>query len=90
MIEHIYPLIIGPVAAVLVETAKRVPIIPFSGQQRAAVVAALLVASLAIRAALAWVQGDLTRLDWATELRIVLDAATGVFVAAGGYSLLKR
>lgn len=89
MIEAIYPLVMGPVVAGLVETAKRVPVIPFEGRGRAGIIAALVVVSLVVRVGLAWATGHLATFDWTTELRIAADAVMAALVAAGGYSLVK-
>lgn len=89
-LETLYPLILGPLVAGLVETAKRVPVIPFGGRGRAGIVAALVVASLALRVALAWATGQLATFDWHTELRLALEAIVAALVAAGGYSLLRK
>lgn len=89
-LELALPLIIGPAVSLVVEAAKRAPAVPFSGKSRAGVALALLVVSLGARAGLAWVNGDLGSLDWATELRILLEGVSAALVAAGGYSLVKR
>lgn len=89
LIAHVFPLAMGPVVALLVETAKRVPVIPV-GPHRASIIAALIVASLAVRLALAWATGQLETFAWEAELRIAIDAIMAAVVAAGGYSLLKK
>lgn len=90
LVQHAWPLLMGPLVAGLVETAKRVPVVPFDGGSRAAIVAALVLVSLLVRVALAWVTGDLGAFAWETELRIAFDAIMAALVAAGGYSLVKR
>lgn len=90
LVQHAFPLLMGPVVAGLVETAKRVPVIPFDGKSRAAIVAALVLVSLLVRVALAWATGTLEAFAWEAELRIAFDAVMAALVAAGGYSLLKR
>lgn len=89
LISHVFPLAMGPIVALLVETAKRVPVIPV-GPHRASIIAALVVASLAVRVALAWATGGLESFAWEAELRIAIDAVMAAIVAAGGYSLIKR
>lgn len=89
-LEALIPLVMGPATAVVVEAAKRVPVVPFNGGSRASVAVALIVVSLGARAGLAWLNGDLSGLDWGTELRILLDAVIAALVAAGSYSLVKR
>lgn len=90
LVQHAWPLLMGPLVAGLVETAKRVPVVPFDGGSRAAIVAALVLVSLLVRVALAWVTGDLGVFAWEAELRIAFDAIMAALVAAGGYSLVKR
>lgn len=90
LVQHAFPLIMGPLVAALVETGKRVPVIPFEGRGRAGIVAALVVVSLAVRVALAWATGTLEAFAWEAELRIAFDAIMAALVAAGGYSLVKR
>lgn len=85
----ILPIMMGPIVALLVETAKRVPVIPFDGKGKAAMVAALTVSSLIVRIGLAYLQGDLISFDWAHELQIAYDAVTASLIAAGGYSLSR-
>lgn len=90
LVQHAWPLLMGPLVAGLVETAKRVPVVPFDGGSRAAIVAALVLVSLLVRVALAWVTGDLGAFAWEAEIRIAFDAIMAALVAAGGYSLVKR
>lgn len=90
LVQHVFPLVMGPAVAGLVEVAKRVPVIPFEGKGRLGIVAALVVVSLIVRAALAWATGHLATFDWETEIRLAADAVMAAFVAAGGYSLLRR
>lgn len=90
LVQAAFPLLMGPLVAGLVETAKRVPVIPFEGRHRLAIVAALVVVSLLVRVALAWATSDLASINWEAELRVVFDAVTAALVAAGGYSLLRR
>lgn len=90
LVQHAFPLVMGPLVAALVETGKRVPVIPFDGKSRAAIVAALVVVSLLVRVALAWATGQLEAFAWDAEIRIAFDAVMAAMVAAGGYSLLKR
>lgn len=90
MTEQLIPLLMAPAVSLLVEVAKRVPVVPFDGQRRAAVLAALVVVSLAVRVALAYVGGQLHTINWATELQIVADAVLAAFAAAGTYSLVRR
>lgn len=89
LVQHLFPLLMGPLVAGLVETAKRVPVIPFEGRGRAGIIAALVVVSLLIRVGLAWATGTLEAFAWEAELRIVFDAVVAALVAAGGYSLVK-
>lgn len=89
-LETLYPLVLGPVVAGLVETAKRVPVIPFEGRTRAAIVSALVLVSLVLRVALAWATGQLATFAWDAELRLALEAIIAALVAAGGYSLLRK
>ena len=90
LIQHIFPLVMGPLVAGLVETAKRVPVIPFEGAGKVGIIAALVVVSLAVRVALAWATGTLEAFDWATELRILADAVMAALTAAGAYSLVRK
>ena len=90
LVQHAFPLLMGPLVAGLVETGKRVPVIPFDGGSRAGIVAALVVVSLVVRVALAWATGTLSSVDWSAELRVVFDSIMAALVAAGGYSLAKR
>lgn len=89
LVQHAFPLLMGPLVAGLVETAKRVPVIPFDGKSRAAIVAALVLVSLLVRVALAWATGTLESFAWEAEIRILGDAIMAALVAAGGYSLIK-
>lgn len=90
LVQHLFPLLMGPLVAGLVETAKRVPVIPFEGRGRAGIIAALVVVSLLIRVALAWATGTLEAFAWEAELRIAFDAVAAALVAAGGYSLIRK
>jgi hypothetical protein len=90
LVQHIFPLLMGPLVAGLVETAKRVPVIPFEGRGRAGIIAALVVVSLLIRVALAWATGTLDAFAWEAELRILADAVMAALTAAGTYSLVRK
>jgi len=90
LVQHIFPLLMGPLVAGLVETAKRVPVIPFEGRGRAGIIAALVVVSLLIRVALAWATGTLEAFAWEAELRILADAVMAALTAAGAYSLVRK
>ncbi len=90
LVQHIFPLLMGPLVAGLVETAKRVPVIPFEGRGRAGIIAALVVVSLLIRVALAWATGTLDAFAWEAELRILADAVMAALTAAGAYSLVRK
>jgi len=90
LVQHAFPLLMGPLVAGLVETAKRVPVIPFEGRGRAGIIAALVVVSLLIRVALAWATGTLEAFAWEAELRILADAVMAALTAAGAYSLVRK
>jgi hypothetical protein len=89
LVQHVFPLLMGPLVAGLVETAKRVPVIPFGGRRKAGIIAALVVVSLLVRLVLAWATGGLEVFAWEAELRIAFDAVAAALVAAGGYSIAK-
>lgn len=89
-LEAFIPLALGPVTAIVVEAAKRVPVVPFDGRNRASVALALVTVSLGARAGIAWLNGDLGGLDWGTELKVLIDAVIAALVAAGSYSLVKK
>lgn len=86
MIETLYPVVAGPVVAALVEVAKRVPVVPVNPESRAAIVAALVVVSLLVRLAIAYLTGTLETFDW----RGLLDSIGAALTAAGVYSLTKQ
>ncbi len=83
------PLLIAPLASLLVAAAERAPAVPYEGRTKAGIVAALLVAALVVRVALAWVTGTLAAVDWQAELTIVLDALKAAGIAAGGYAIAR-
>jgi hypothetical protein len=87
-IAPLLPLVIAPLASVITEAAKQVPGVPFDGRTKATILAALLVVSLLLRVAIAWVTGTLDTISWADELRVLVDAITAALTAAGGYALL--
>lgn len=88
LVAPLLPLLIAPAASVITEAARRVPAVPFDAATKASILAVLLAVSLVIRVAIAWVTGSLDALDWAGELRVLLDAVTAALTAAGGYALL--
>lgn len=90
LVQHVFPLVMGPLVAGLVETAKRVPVIPFEGRGKAGIIAALVVVSLLIRVGLAWATGTLEAFAWEAELRILADAVMAAMMAAGTYSLARK
>ncbi|MEB3196831.1 MAG: hypothetical protein VKP62_06465 [Candidatus Sericytochromatia bacterium] len=88
LVAPILPLAIAPLASLITEAARRVPAVPFDATTKASILAVLLAVSLVIRVAIAWVTGSLDSLNWAGELRVILDAVTAALTAAGGYALL--
>lgn len=88
LLAPIVPLAIAPVASIITEAARRVPAVPFDGTTRLTILAALLVVSLVVRVAIAWAAGTLETIDWAGELRVLVDSFTAALTAAGGYALL--
>lgn len=88
LLAPIVPLAIAPVASIITEAARRVPAVPFDAASKAGILAALLAISLVVRVAIAWVTGTLEAINWAGELRVLVDAFTAALTAAGGYALL--
>lgn len=88
--EGLITLCMGPVVAIVIEAAKRVPQLPFDGKSKAALIAALVVASFVVRLAIAYVQGGLLAFDFASEVKLVTDSVTAALVAAGSYSLVQK
>lgn len=89
-VEQLIPLLTAPLVSVLVEAGKRVPVIPFDGGRRASIVLALVIVSLAVRLALAYLGGQLGAFDWQAELKILADALLSALAAAGAYSLVRK
>jgi hypothetical protein len=88
-IAALAPLLIAPLAAALAKAAERAPGVPYEGRSKAGIVAALTLAAIACRWALAWATGTLPGVDWAADLRLLLDALMAAGLAAGGYSLAR-
>lgn len=81
------PLVAGPIVSLVVSAVEKAPV-PFEGKTKAGIVAALLAASAGLRIAVAWVSGDLTKLD-PEDVKIVVGVLVDALVAAGGYALMK-
>ena len=83
------PFIIAPLASLLASLAEKAPPFPYDGQSKAGIVAALLLASLVVRAALAWTTGTLMAIDWGGELKAITDTLTAAGLAAGWYAVRR-
>ncbi len=83
------PFIVAPLAGLLAKAAEKLPAIPYQGGSKAGIIAALTLAAVACRWALAWATGTLPGIDWAADVRLVVDALAGALMAAGGYALAR-
>lgn len=88
-IAALAPVIIAPLAGLLAKGAEKAPGVPYQGASKAGIVAALTVAAVACRWALAWATGTLPGVDWAGDLRLLLDALLAAGLAAGGYAIAR-
>jgi hypothetical protein len=89
-IATLAPFIVAPLAAALAKAAEKLPAIPYQGGSKAGIVAALTVSAVACRWALAWATGTLPGVDWAADVRLVVEALAGALMAAGGYALARN
>jgi hypothetical protein len=89
LLAALAPLIVAPLAAALAKAAEKLPAIPYHGASKAGILAALTLAAVACRWALAWATGTLPGIDWAADLRLVLDALLAAGLAAGGYAIAR-
>lgn len=80
------PLIAGPLVSLAVTALEKAPV-PFEGNTKAGIVAALLAASAGLRIATAWATGDLARID-IEDVKLLVGVVTDALVAAGGYALV--
>lgn len=88
-IATLAPFIVAPLAAAIAKGAEKLPAIPYQGGSKAGIIAALTLAAVACRWALAWATGTLPGVDWAGDLRLVLDALLAAGLAAGGYAIAR-
>ena len=79
----------GPIVLLVVQLLKVAPI-PFTGQTRAGLLAALTLVAIAAQVAVAVLAGQLDTLDLAHMLPQAWDALLSLLTAAGVYSLGKR
>jgi hypothetical protein len=89
LIAALAPLIIAPLAAALAKAAEKTPAIPYQGGSKGGIIAALTLAAVACRWALAWATGTLPGVDWQADVRLVVEALAGALMAAGGYALAR-
>lgn len=89
IVATLAPIIIAPIAAALATAAEKAPVIPYQGASKAGIVAALTLAAVASRWALAWATGTLPGVDWEADTRLLLDALLAAGLAAGGYAIAR-
>lgn len=88
-IAALAPIIIAPLAGLLAKLAEKAPGIPYEGASKLGIIAALTLAAVACRWGLAWATGTLPGVDWAADLRLLLDAVLAAGLAAGGYAIAR-
>jgi hypothetical protein len=86
-IATLAPFIVAGLASALAKAAEKLPAIPYQGGSKAGIIAALTLAAVASRWALAWATGTLPGIDWAADVRLIVEALAGALMAAGGYAL---
>lgn len=87
--EELIPLVLAPAVSLITKALEQRPQVPYGGQTKAGIVAALLGVSIAARFGLAAYTGQLQTLDLGEDVKLFGEALTSALVAAGGYALAK-